>query len=114
MNENQSPIEVRRRRSHEESAQLVAEFTRSGLTRGEFCRQHGLSTGALDHYRKRHCQSGSSPASPGRLIPVHVDSPALAPVSGLAVALANGYRVEVSRGFDAQTLRNLVAVLETV
>ena len=112
MIEKQPTIDVHRRRSHEESAQLAAEFARSGLTRGEFCRQHGLSTGTLDLYRKRHGQTGNAQLAPSRLIPVELASPTMAPASGLAVALPNGYRIEVNREFDAHTLRHLVAALE--
>lgn len=112
MIEKQPTIEVRRRRSDEESAQLAAEFARSGLTRGEFCRQHGLSTGTLDLYRKRHGQTGNPQLAPSRLIPVELAYPTMSPASGLAVALPNGYRIEVNREFDAHTLRHLVAALE--
>ena len=112
MIEKQLTIEVRRRRSHEESAQLAAEFARSGLTCGEFCRQHGLATGTLDLYRKRHGQTGNPQLAPSRLIPVELAYPTMSPASGLAVALPNGYRIEVTREFDAHTLRHLVAVLE--
>ena len=112
MIEKQPTIEVRRRRSDEESAQLAAEFERSGLTRGEFCRQHGMSTWTLDLYRKRHGQSRSTLLAPSRLIPVELAYPTMSPASGLAVALPNGYRIEVNREFDAHTLRHLVAALE--
>ena len=114
MIQKQSSLEVRRRRSHEESCHLAAEFQRSGLTRGEFCRQHDLSVGTLDLYRKRHGQSKNGLLTPSRLIPVELASRAYTPDSGLSVAMANGYRIEVNREFDAHTLRHLVAVLEAV
>ena len=113
MIEKPSSEDARRRRSHEESAKLAAEFERSGLTRGEFCSQHGLSTGTLDSYRKRHGQSCKAVLAPSRFIPVELAHPGKAPASGLAVAMPNGYRIEVSREFDAHTLRHLVAALET-
>ena len=92
---------------------MAAAFERSGLTRGEFCRQHGLSTGTLDAYRKQHGQSCKAVLAPSRLIPVELAYPTMSPASGLAVAMPNGYRIEVSREFDARTLRHLVAALET-
>ena len=92
---------------------MAAEFARSGLTRGEFCRQHGLSTGTLDSYRKRYGQSCKAVLAPSRFIPVELAHPGKAPASGLAVAMPNGYRIEVSREFDAHTLRHLVAALQT-
>jgi transposase-like protein len=113
MMQHPSSEEARPRRSQEEAAQLAAAFERSGLTRGEFCRQHGLSTGTLDSYRKRHGQSCKAALAPSRFIPVELAHQGKAPASGLAVAMPNGYRIEVSREFDAHTLRHLVAALET-
>ena len=112
MIQKQSSIEVPHRRTQEESAQLAARFASSGLTRGEFCRQHGLATGTLDLYRKRHGQTGNPQLAPSRLIPVELAYPTVSPASGLAVSLPNGYRIEVNREFDAHTLRHLVAALE--
>ena len=111
MNQQQTSVEVRRRRNQEESAQLAADFERSGQTRIEFSRQHGLSVGTLDLYRKRHGQSRHALLPPSQLIPVELAFAAPASSSGLAVAMPNGYRIEVGREFDAHTLRLLVALL---
>ena len=110
---NPSSEDARRRRNQEEAAQQAAAFERNGQLRGGFCRQHGLSTGTLDSYRKRHGQSCKAVLAPSRFIPVELAHPGKAPASGLAVAMPTGYRIEVSREFDAHTLRHLVAALET-
>jgi hypothetical protein len=121
----------RRHRSREEAVRLVMEFEQSGLTRQSFCRKYGLSPATLDYYRKR-CASGASarsvvsPSKPSRagvtLVPLEVSehSATQSVIAGnetgngatLFVELASGRRVGVVSGFDASTLRRLIAVLE--
>jgi len=107
---------VRRRRSRAEVDALVAEFEASGLMRAAFCRHRGLAVGTLDKYRRRVQSKPQSGA--GTLLPVEV----LSSPSGhaeseshdgvLTVELRSGRRIEVRRGFDAQTLERLLAVLD--
>jgi hypothetical protein len=109
-----------RRRSAEEAAQLVAEYEASQLSKREFCRRRGLAISTLDAYRSgrrlglpnrkvfpaaRWVGVEVSEAQPGR---------SDAAGSGLAVVLAPGRRIEVGRGFDRDTLRQLLGVLEQV
>jgi transposase-like protein len=114
VDEHAEVVEVQRRRSRAEVGQLVAEYEASGLSRVEFCREHGLSLATLARYRKR--QSQGSPAAGSRWVEVKV--PAGRAVleggasSGLTVALGGGRRIEVGRGFDAHTLVQLLGVLE--
>ena len=101
-----------RRRSRAEAEQAVAEYEASGLSRQEFCLQHGLALVTLDRYRKRRVQrqeaSGSSQWVAVELCGVS------GPGSALAVVLLSGRRIEVNRGFDANTLGQLVRLLEHV
>jgi hypothetical protein len=106
--------QIQRRRSRAEAGQLVVEYEASGLSRVEFCREHGLSLATLARYRKRQAQG--SPAAGNRWVEVKV-SAGLAMLeggasSGLTVALAGGRRIEIGRGFDFHTLVQLLGVLE--
>ncbi len=101
----------RRRRSQAEAAQLVAEYEASGLNRVEFCRQHGLALTTLARYRKRREQGPNEGAGPSRWVAVELSQPHPGG-SGLAVVLASGRRIEVSRGFDANIFRQLLRLLE--
>ena len=113
----------RRRRSRVEAERLVVEFERSGLSRGAFCAQHGLSVPSLDQYRKR-CREVGSPSevahanglhAANRILPVEFVDTGASAVEGSRsfwVELANGRRIAVAPGFDASTLERLVAVLE--
>ncbi len=105
---------MRRRRSSAEVEQLVAEYEGSGLGRVEFCRRRGLSLSTLARWRKRQAQTNGPSESRWLAVEVSAGSagPGVGVGSGLAVALAGGRRIEIGRGFDAQTLRQLLSVLE--
>ena len=114
MDEPTQVIELRRRRSRAEAAQLAAEYETSGLSRTDFCRQQGLSLATLARYRRRQAQASTVPAV--RWLEVEASRRSPAPdreaASGLAVTLPSGRRIEVARGFDTRTLAQLLAVLE--
>ncbi len=121
---SESEGHVRRRRSRAEVAELVAAFEKSWLSRAAYCRQHGLSLTSLNRYCKRRADRGrrqsvrsEQPSPAVSLIPVElVDRPA-ANVTGpmaLYVELCGGRRIGVGAGFDAVTLRRLIAALDEV
>jgi hypothetical protein len=64
----------------------------------------------LTRYRKQKAQ-GNEPHKPERFVAVEV-ARARGGGSELTVLLSAGLRVEVKPGFDAGTLRQLIAVLE--
>jgi hypothetical protein len=101
----------------------VAAFGRSGLNRTEYCRQHGLSLSSLKRYSKGMekgrgpCGHSECTAPAVALIPVEVvDRPAAQEAwqTALFVELCGGRRIGVGAGFDAATLRRLMAVLGEV
>ena len=110
---------VRKRRSRVEVEKLVAEYEASGLTRDVFCQQRGLSVAALDRYRRRVQKRARSGA--GAMLPVEV---VLSTAQGsncaargdcvLVVESRSGRRIDVGRGFDAETLERLLTILDKV
>src|SRR5208337_145771 len=104
-------MSVRRRRTHAEVQQLIAEFVSSGMRRTEFCRSRGLSFGTLNRHLKkqrwkRKSRRASSAGRVGRLVPVELaarKSPTQhEPSCGLAVVLSGGRRIEVHPDFDTK------------
>ncbi len=98
---------------------LVAEFEASGLKRAAFCQQRGLAVGTLDKYRQRvhgRRQSRGRSFIPVEVVPSTVqDGGNDAGCDGvLFVELRSGRRIEVRRGFDAETLERLLTVLDRV
>ena len=90
---------------------MAAEYEASGLTREAFCQQRDIPQKTLCRYvtRYRHEKTGTM-QSP-RFVRVEVTAPGSVG-SALSVLLSGGRRIEVSRGFDAGTLRQLITVLE--
>jgi hypothetical protein len=85
------------------------------MSREEFCQKHGLALSTLARYQRhqrRQEQGQDENPGPGRLLAVGLSEARPADASGLAVVLAGGLRIEVERGFDAQTLEQLVSLLE--
>jgi hypothetical protein len=116
MDEQAQVVEGRRHRTRSEAEQLVAAYEASGLSRIEFCRQQGLSLASLARYRKRQRQAPGEAATGNRWLAVEVSGGSAAvgsgSTSGLAITVPGGGRIEVGRGFDSQTLVQLLAVLE--
>jgi hypothetical protein len=99
-------------RSREVAEELVREFEASGMRRKQFCEQRGLSVGTLDLYRKRLrlAEGGAEPK--GDLLRVKISAEQARGESGLQLVLSGGLRVEVAAGFDGETLKRLLAVIE--
>jgi len=116
VNEQTQGVKIKRRRSRAEVEQLVAEYEASGLGRTAFCRQRGLSLSTLARYRRRQEQAAGDSAEGKGWLAVEVSGSAAVAreerASGLAVVLSGGRRIEVGRGFDGDTLKRLLAVVE--
>jgi hypothetical protein len=110
-------VKPRRRRTRQEVQRLVSEFGTSGLSPGEFCRIHGMTLSTLQRGLKRERIERSDLQSDGRtLVRVKViGGKGTADREGrgaMAVVLAKGRRIELSRDFDAAQLRRVVEALE--
>ena len=116
MDEQTQAVKSKRRRSRAEIQELVAEYEASGLGRTAFCQQRGLSLSTLSRYRKRQEQTAGEATEGKRWLAVEVAGAAAVAgderASGLAVVLPGGRRIEIGRGFDADTLQRLLVVVE--
>ena len=113
MGERASAAGRRRYRTRAEAEELAAEFEASGLTQREFCERRGVAVNTLGRYLKRFRQRPAEGEGRPRWVTVEMaESEPGAGRSGLSVVLGGGRRIEVGRGFDAATLRQLVTALE--
>jgi hypothetical protein len=88
---------------------LVSEFGTSGLSRGEFCRIHGVRLSTLQRGLKREGDGK-------RLVRVKViggkgSADREAPWA-MAVVLSKGRRIELNRDFNVVQLRRVVEALK--
>lgn len=88
----------------------IDQWRSSGLSVRDFCARHGLSTASFYNWRRvLERRAAEHPA----FVPVQVVADATPEkADALEVVLLNGRTVRVAPGFDAATLRRLLAVLE--
>ena len=90
--------------------QWITEWRASGLSVRAFCGRRGLATPSFYHWRRVLERRAAEKAA---FVPVQVVAEAVpAPAAALEVVLTDGRIVRVAPGFDAATLRQLLAVLE--
>jgi len=109
------------RRSRAEIERLVALFGSSGMGRVEFCRIHGVAVSTLARQlkkqRSKQLQTDGNGIERSRLMAVELSTSAPVVASAdrsatLIVLLPNKHRIEIGRGFDPDTLAQLLTVLE--
>ena len=88
----------------------IEQWQASGLSVRDFCARHGLATASFYNWRRVLQLRAAEKAA---FLPVQVVVDAVPDrASALEVVLAEGRAVRVAPGFDAATLRQLLAVLE--
>ena len=126
------------RRQAAEWAALIDEWQQSGLSLPAFCQRHGLSRGTMQNWvykpalkravEEARRETRARAADPGHAngTPASEPSPAFLPVriaeaiavdegagrTNVEIRLGAGRRIVVGAGFDSETLRRVVAVLE--
>ena len=88
----------------------IGEWQASGLSVRAFCERRGLAIPSFYAWRRALERRAAEKAA---FVPVQVmDDAVPTQTSALEVVLTNGRTVRVAPGFDAATLRQLLAVLE--
>jgi hypothetical protein len=100
-----------RHRTRAEADQIAADYESSGLTQQAYSERHGLALKTLARYVARHRRANRESATPPQWVAVELSAKSGA-AGELAVLLPSGYRIEVNRGFDVTTLRQLLSALE--
>ncbi len=87
-----------------EMRELLAEFSKSKLTRQEFCAQRGMAVPTFDYWRR---QLQAKP----RLVKVEV-APGEAAGQSFTLRVGNGRVIESTFGFDEEGMARLIRVAE--
>ena len=105
-----APGRARDERKERQWRRRLNQWRASGLSGWTFCARHSLSSANFYHWRRvLERRAAEEPA----FVPVQVVADAVpAQASALEVVLTDGRVVRVAPGFDAATLRQLLAVLE--
>ena len=99
-------------RKEQQWRRWIPQWQHSGLSVRAFCARHHL---AAAEFLRLASRDPATPSDTPRLVPVQFvpDDAAVRPAY-LEVVLAGGRTLRVAPGFDAATLRQLLAVLEEV
>ena len=90
---------------NKEDVRAIAEgFSKSGMTRREYCDKHNIGIATLDYWRRVGRKQKPT------LVPVAIEE--ARPLTGFALVLANGRRIESSWNFIAADLEKLIRVVE--
>lgn len=120
---------ARVRRSTAEKAALIDQWRRSGLSLPAFCAPRGVNAKTMSGWIYKPAHRAAVARARSEVVAAQVPDqakPAFLPVrvadarprartsrrAGLAIVIGAGRRVVVTPGFDAETLRRVVAVLE--
>ncbi len=105
-----APGRARDERKERQWRRWIDRWRASGLSVRAFCARHRLSSASFYHWRRVLQRRATEEPT---FVPVQVVADAM-PVqaSPQEVVLADGRAVRVAPGFDAATLRQLLAVLE--
>ena len=97
-------------RKEREWQQWMRRWQTSGLSVRAFCGRHGLTEVSFYAWRRRLRQR---PSAGTRFLPVSIGvDPEPVAAAALELVLSGERRLRVPPGFDAATLRRLLAVLE--
>lgn len=93
--------------SIEEKRRLIEGYAASGMTRREYCAQHGIAVSTLDYWRSRRCKGKTRKPKLARVMiaPQHGGP-------GFMLTLSNGRRIESSWSFAEADLTRLIRAVE--
>jgi hypothetical protein len=109
---DESLIELDPNQKRQYWQQHIEGWQQSGLNQAAYCRQNNLDRHQWTYWKKRLARTDAGvsfvPIKFAHNLPVAIPKPAINLVT------VNGYKIEVSAGFDAVTLRLLISVVQAL
>jgi uncharacterized GH25 family protein len=91
--------------------QHIDSWQETGLTQAEYCRQHNLKHYQLVYWKKRFLKTETDVSFVGLKLEDLLDIVPQPDRASLSLVIYNQFKVEISAGFDAQLLRQLIFAL---
>ena len=106
-----------KRTKKEDRAHHIRAWRGSGLSKTEYCRQNGLQLSTFYRWSREQLEEGQSTDG---FIEIAIDRfqqeeherGSAFPSVGIAIVLSNGYRLDIGKGFDSDTVGELLDLLE--
>lgn len=88
--------------------QHIEEYSRSGTSQAEYCRQHKLSAKSFTYWKRRLRQKSLVSFVPVQVKP---ETPIVADRSSELVLHKDGYRIEIKEGFNPVALGEVLQAI---
>ena len=91
--------------------QHIDSWQETGLSQTEYCRQHNLKHHQLVYWKKRFVKTETDTSFVALKFEDLLDLPTQPDRASLSLVINSHFKVEISPGFDAQLLRQLIFAL---
>ena len=91
--------------------QHIDGWQETGLSQTEYCRRHNLKHHQLVYWKKRFLKTETGVSFVPLKLEDLLDLPAPADRASLFLVINDHFKIEISAGFDAQLLRQLIFAL---
>jgi len=91
--------------------QHIDNWQETGLTQAEYCRRNNLKHHQLVYWKKRFLKTETDVSFVPLKLEDLLDIPARPDAASLSLVLNNHFKIEISAGFDAQLLRQVIIAL---
>jgi hypothetical protein len=91
--------------------QHIESWQETGLTQAEYCRRNNLKHHQLVYWKKRFLKTETDVSFVPLKLEDLLDIPAQPEGAPLCLVINNCFKIEISAGFDAQLLRQLIFAL---
>lgn len=88
----------------------ILRWPSSGLSQAGYCQEHGLRLKSFGYWKRKIMASKASPSLVE--VPPAVSAQLFPLSKPIRLQIGHKYRIEIERGFDAETLSLLLGVLE--
>jgi hypothetical protein len=94
--------------------QHIDSWQQTGLSQTEYCRRHNLKHHQLVYWKKRFLKTETAVTFAALQLDDLLDIPRQPQRAPLSLVINDSFKIEISAGFDAQLLRQLIFALRAL